>query len=99
MAIVLKNRLEVARSEFNQAMKAFRDGRKRHDSAGIAFENGILSMQVDDVMVTLSASGEWSGCAYFSGQVLEALARVPPTEDPVVVEYRAGRASPSKADK
>ena len=91
MAITLKNRLEVTRDEFNRSMRAFRGRKIFEDSAGLAFENGVLSLETGNVMVTLRGTGEWQGCALFSAQVLAALAKVPPTQDPVVIEYSEGK--------
>ena len=91
MAIALKNRVEVPLSEFNHALSSLRDRRKLHHNGGLTFENGVLSVQMDDAMVTMRATGEWHGVALFSGQVLAALVKVPPRQDPIVIEYDAGR--------
>lgn len=91
--MILKNRLVIARTEFNRSLESFRSRNRLYEAAGIAFEAGILSLQVDDVMVTMRATGEWQGTAEFSPQVIIALLKVPPTEDPVVLSYEDARIS------
>jgi hypothetical protein len=82
----MKNRLEVTKGEFGTAIEIFRV-RRVADSAMLAFENGFLSIEAGDRHVTMRALGEWHGRAWFSSNLLKALAAVPPNEDPVVVTY------------
>lgn len=91
MAVALVNRVEVARLEFNSAIARFAKGRWPPQAADLTFENGILSIKVDNAMVTMRAGGQWHGSAFFGGQAIAALAKVPPVADPVIVEYRDGR--------
>jgi len=89
----LANRLSVDRSEFNHAIRTFRGRRGQGSLASLAFDSGILSIEADDLMTTCRAGGEWQGCALFSAQVLAALAKVPPAENPVIIEYSQGKLS------
>jgi hypothetical protein len=53
----------------------------------LAFEGGFLSIECGDRLVTMRALGEWHGRAWFSSNLLKALATVPPSEDPIEVTY------------
>src|SRR5437016_749450 len=86
----MKNFLEINRAEFASAVKTF-NVRRLSSSAMLAFEGGFLSIECGDRLVTMRASGEWHGRAWFSSNLLKALAAVPPTEDPIEVTYDGAR--------
>lgn len=82
----LTNRLEIDRREFASAMKTF-NVRSLPRSAMLAFEGGFLSIEAGNRLVTMRATGQWHGRAWFSGNLLKALAGTPPIDDPVLVIY------------
>jgi len=86
----MKNVLEVSRGEFARAVKSFRL-RSLSDAALLAFENGFLSVESGEQLVTMRATGEWHGRAWTSSNLLKALAAAPPLEDPVVIVYTDGK--------
>lgn len=86
----MKNRLEVARLDFVSAFKTFSKVDLRSDAL-LSFEGGFLSVEAGDRAAVVHADGEWQGRARFSTNVLRALAKVPPAEDPVVIELVEGR--------
>jgi hypothetical protein len=83
---MLENRLEIDRHEFAQAMKTF-NVRALPRSAMLAFEGGFLSIEAGNRLVTMRATGQWHGRAWFSANLLKALAATPPHDDPVVMVY------------
>lgn len=85
----MKNRLEVRRQDFLSAFRPFSKVDSGADAL-LAFENGYLSVEADDRAAVVDAKGEWQGRARFSANVLRALAKVPPSEDPVVFEIVDG---------
>ena len=86
----MKNLLEVERGDFAEGIRTFRV-RTLPDSAMLAFENGFLSIEAGERLVTLRAQGEWHGRARFSSNMLKALARFPPTANTIVITYDSGK--------
>ena len=84
--IALTNRLEIGRREFASAMETF-NVRSLPRSAMLAFEGGFLSIEAGNRLVTMRATGHWHGRAWFSGNLLKALAVTPPIDDPVAIIY------------
>ena len=82
----MKNVLEMDRSEFARAMRSFHV-RELAQTALLAFEGSILSIESGAQVVTMHADGEWHGRAWFSSNLVKALIKVPPTDDPIVIAY------------
>jgi hypothetical protein len=86
----MKNTLEVRREDFVAAVRTFHV-RKLPSSAMLAFEDGFLSIEAGDRLSTMHAQGEWHGRAWFSTNLLKALAVAPPTQNPIAVVYADGK--------
>ena len=50
----------------------------------LSFTNGFLSIESDDKVAVMHASGEWHGKAQFSSSIVKALALVPLNTNPKV---------------
>ena len=87
------NELKVVLAEFKRAMKLFKsyDRGKRAPEALIAHSNGMLSFEALGEAAVVRAEGEWHGRAEVSARILALLARVPPSENPLVIRYRDGK--------
>ncbi len=85
-----RNLLHVTRAEFKRATKVFTRKRLVLGPVLMAFEGGFLSFESGDVTVVMHADGEWQGRAWFSPQVLRAVATVPPDADPIPIAYAEG---------
>ena len=83
----MDNRLQISLSEFKLALKPFAAKRRALTKVLVAYEGGYLSFESGDVTAVLRATGTWSGRAYFSPEILRAIATVPPSENPVVLSY------------
>jgi hypothetical protein len=83
----MKNCLSVANGEFKDAIKPFGKKRLNLDDTLVAFEGGFLIIESGGITAVMHATGEWHGRATFSKNALIALATVPPSQDPIVVEY------------
>jgi hypothetical protein len=86
----MKNFLEVDAGDFKLATRIFSGKRCKLGPALLAFEGGFLSIESGDATAVMHASGEWHGRATFSGEVLRALATVPPAGNPIVISYAEG---------
>jgi len=87
------NELKVVLAEFKRAMKLFKsyDRGKRAPEALIAHSNGMLSFEALGEAAVVRAEGEWHGRAEVSARILALLARVPPSENPLLIRYRDGK--------
>lgn len=83
----MKNLLSVVQPEFADALKIFKKGSMKKGTALMCFEGGFLSVEADDKMAVMRAEGEWHGRATFRPQILQALAVVPPTMNPIPISY------------
>lgn len=91
----MKNTLEVSLKELTHAMKVFRVGVRKNakkrpltkEPAIIGFREGFLSIDGDDKVAVMRASGDWQGKAEFSFSIVDALSLFPPTTDPVIISY------------
>ena len=89
------NCLTVGLKEFNFAMKTFRVGAPRKNAkkkpifppAILSYSSGFLTIESEDKVVNIHASGEWHGKAEFSNMVVTAIALVPLTGDLVIIKY------------
>lgn len=86
------NKLIVDLKEFNVAMELFKVGKlvRKHTkpkTAMLAFNDGFLSIEYDDIVSVMRATGDWKGKAQFSSNIVKALTLVPLASDPVVVSY------------
>ena len=98
---MLTNQLIVNLKTFNHAMKIFKVGMARKNAkkkpvilqAMLSFSNGFLSIESDDKVAVMHASGEWHGKAQFSNGIVKALALVPLNINPVMINYADGRLS------
>lgn len=96
-----KNELSVDLKEFNHAMKIFKVGMERKNAkkkqltipAMLSFNDGFLSIESDDKIIVMRATGEWNGKAQFSQNTIKALALVPPNINPVIISYADERIS------
>lgn len=96
-----KNQLCVDLKAFNHAMKLFKVGmvRVRKNAknppvmlpAMLSFNNGFLSIECNDKVAVMNAIGEWHGKAQFSHTIIQALALVPLTANPVIISYENGK--------
>lgn len=84
---VLNNLLQVSLKEFKRGTKIFQRKRLRLGHVLLAYESGFLSIESGEVTTVLNAVGEWQGRAIFSPNILQALAMVPPLQDPVQISY------------
>jgi len=85
-----RNFLTVALSDFRTAMKVFAKGKVRLGRALLSFENGFLSIVAGKVSTVMRAEGDWRGRATFFPEILRALAKEPPTHDPLPIAYAEG---------
>lgn len=88
------NRLEVERialiDELQRMAKVI--GRRRNvGEAMLMHDVNRLVIRVAGVEFAIPAVGEWDGEARVAASFLRALAKVPPSQDPVVVHVQAGR--------
>lgn len=83
----VKASLEVAREDFEEALKTF--GRTIDDrewrSAFLEFEDGSLVIECGNVTVGTDASGHWPGRVRISSAILARAARALPQENPLTV--------------
>ena len=88
------NRLEVSRSVFVeelQRMAKVMGRRKNLGDALLMHDVGRLLIRVAGAEFAIPANGRWLGEWRVSATMLRALAKVPPSEDPVVVQVHGGR--------
>ena len=93
------NCLTVGLKEFNHAMKTFKVGVERKNAkkkpifppAILAYSNGFLTIESEEKLVNIHASGEWHGKAEFSNTFVTALTKVPLTGDPIIIKYADNR--------
>jgi hypothetical protein len=83
----MENRLQISLGEFKLALKPFAAKRLKLTEVLVAFEGGFLSFESGDVKAVMRATGNWSGRACFSPEILRAIATVPPSENPIIVSY------------
>lgn len=96
-----KNQLSIDLKAFNNAMKTFKIGLQRKNAkikpvilpAILSYNDGFLSIEFDDKVTVMHASGEWHGKAQFSGNVVKAFALVPLTTNPVIISYSDNKIS------
>ena len=81
----MKNFLTVAQTEFRDALKIFTKGGALKADALMCCEGGFLSIEVGERTAVMHAEGEWHGCATFRPGIIQALAYVPPTMNPVPI--------------
>lgn len=85
-----RNFLSVPLAEFRNAIKVFAWRGTHLGQALLAFEGGFLSIESGEATAVMRAEGEWHGRASFSPEILRALAKVPPAQDPIPVSYADG---------
>ncbi|NOU25377.1 MAG: hypothetical protein HOO90_07560 [Methylotenera sp.] len=89
------NLITVSLKEFNHAMKTFKLGVPRKNAkkkpiippAVLSFFDGILTIESDEKLVNIRATGEWHGKAEFSNSIVNAIAMVPLSTNPLVIKY------------
>jgi len=84
------NLLQVSLPDFKHAMKPFTAKRRKLGRVLLAYERGLLTIESGEASTIMRAEGEWHGRAYFSPEVLRAIALYPPATDPVVISYADG---------
>jgi hypothetical protein len=85
-----RNFLSVPLAEFRHATKVFGRRGTRLGQVLLAFEGGFLTIESGEATAVMRAEGEWHGRATFSPEILRALAKVPPAQDPIPVSYADG---------
>lgn len=85
-----RNFLSVPLAEFRSTTKVFTRRGVRLGQALLAYEGGFLSIESGEATAVMRAAGEWHGRASFSPEVLRALAKVPPAQDPIPISYADG---------
>lgn len=85
-----RNFLSVPLAEFRHATKVFTRRGTHLGQALLAFEGGFLSIESGEATAVMRAKGEWYGRASFSPDILRALVKVPPAQDPIPVSYAEG---------
>lgn len=83
----MKNFLTVVQPEFKDALKLFTKGRAPKETVLLCYEGGFLSVESGDRTAVMRAEGEWHGKARFGPRILQALALVPPTMNPIPISY------------
>ncbi len=83
----MNNFLTVVQPEFKDALRIFTRGGALKGKALLCFEGGFLSIEAGDRTAVMRAEGEWHGQASFRPKILEALAYVPPTMNPIPISY------------
>ncbi len=86
----MNNCLQVSRSEFVSATKAFARKQAKLDRALLAYDGTFLSIESGEIAAVMRSAGEWHGQAAFSPTILRALATVPPAQDPITISYADG---------
>jgi hypothetical protein len=87
----MNNLIQVVLSEFKEGLKPFRSKKPVTGRVLLAFENGFLSLESNRIKTVMRAEGQWDGRAQFSGEILRALALVPPSKNPVTISYAQNR--------
>lgn len=90
MTTMQNNLIQVSLHDFKHAMKPFTAKRRKLGRVLLAFERGLLTIESGEASTVMRAEGEWHGRAYFSPEVLRAIALYPPATDPVVISYADG---------
>jgi len=90
MTTMQRNLLQVPLRDFKHAMKPFTAKRRKLGRVLLACEKGMLTIESGEASTIMRAEGEWHGRAYFSPEVLRAIALYPPATDPVVISYAEG---------
>ena len=83
----MKNFLTVDQYEFKDSLKIFMKGWAPKGNVLLCFEGGYLSIEAGDRTAVMRAEGEWHGRATFRPRILQALAHVPPTMNPIPISY------------
>lgn len=84
------NLLQISRTDFVSATKAFARKRAKLDRALLAYDGTFLSIESGEIAAVMRSTGEWHGQATFSPSILRALATVPPAQDPITISYADG---------
>jgi hypothetical protein len=87
----MNNFLQIVLPEFKEGLKPFRSKKPAPGKVLLAFENGFLSLESNDIKTVMRATGQWNGRAQFSGEILRALALVSPSKNPVTISYAQNR--------
>mgnify|MGYP005697905257 CR=1 FL=1 len=83
------NCLEVEKKPFLNALKTLRISirARQKDEAIISFADGELSIRVQDSVVTVPATGQWSGTAKIVARTLIPIVTFPPDPDPLPLRF------------
>jgi hypothetical protein len=86
-------RLEVERSVLVEELKRMTKvlGRGRSGEALLMFQNEKLVMRLGGVEFAIPAHGRWPGEARVASSWIRALAKIPPVQDPIVIQVSGGR--------
>jgi len=84
--------LQVTKSGLLDALRHLRiGGRPRGAELLIAFDGECLRLDVQGMQLNIPAAGRWPGTARIASRPLDALVRVPPAGEDVVLRFAAGR--------
>lgn len=83
----MKNFLTVVQPEFKDVLKIFRPKSVQKGPVLMSYEGGFLSIESGGSTAVMRAEGEWHGRATFRPEILQALAHVPPTMNPIPISY------------
>ena len=86
-------RLEVERDALAEELRRMAKvlGRSRSGEAMLMFLDKSLLIRLGGAEFAIAGKGRWPGEARVASTWLRALAKVPPTQDPVVIQVRGGR--------
>ena len=92
-AVTPTARLEIARAVFVEEVTRMSKvlGRSRSGDALLMFRDGALQIRMPGAETTMPAQGRWPGEARVAASWVRALGKVPPTQDPIVIQVYGGR--------
>ena len=85
--------LTIARVELNEAFRLLKKLCKPRpdEEAVLSYDGGCLHIELGGMTVTPGATGTWPGQVRIPGSYLMALAKLPPTGDPLLLKVENGR--------
>lgn len=85
--------LEVEKKTFLNALKSLRISirARQKDEATLSFDDGVLSIKVQDSTVTVPATGTWPGTAKIVARTLIPIVTFPPDPDPLPLRFQGER--------
>ena len=86
-------RLEVGRAVLVEELKRMAKvlGRSRSGEAVLMYRDEHLLMRLGGAQFAIAAKGRWPGEARVASSWIRAMTKVPPVQDPVIIQVRGGR--------